>query len=345
MITMLAPWLALIALLLVLLVVDLRLFARGREPTLREAVWWSLGWLGLGMGAAGAVWLLSGPGDAGMYLSVYLIERSLSLDNLFVLLLLFAYFGVPVQQRARLLFYGIVAAVALRGVAILAGVALLEQFHFALYLLGVMLLALAWRVFRGVGAGVDPGRNPLVRAVRRIYPVAERFHGGRWLVTIAGRRHVTPLALALAAVVFADVAFAIDSIPAAFAITRDPLLIWMANIFALLGLRALFVLVQGLAGRLRYMDQTIAAVLAAVALKLLLADVVHIGPAGSLAIVGAIFAVGIAASLVAGRPDRTGGRGERDESSGDAGRRARPPAAAPPVAGAPPIGHAQGGWR
>ena len=140
-----------------------------------------------------------------------------------------------------------------------------------------------------------------MRAVRRLYPVSNRFHGARWLVRIGGRRHATPLLLALAAIVFADLAFAIDSIPAAFAITRDPLLIWMGNIFALLGLRALFVLVDGLIRPLRFMDQTIAAVLGAVAVKLLVEDLVHIGPALSLAIVAAIFATGIAASLIAQR--------------------------------------------
>lgn len=295
--------LGLIAVVVGLLLVDLLLFARGREPTFREGALWSAGWLALSLLVAGVVWLLSGAQDAGLYTTVYLIERALSLDNLFVFLLLFAYFGVPGSERARLLFWGIVAALALRGVAIVVGVALIDQFHFVLYLLGVALLVLAWRIFRGVSDSVDPDRNLLVRAVRRVYPVTDRFHGPRWLVTLGGRRHATPLLLALAAVVFADLAFAIDSIPAAFAITQDPLLIWMANIFALLGLRALFVLVDGLVRRLRYMDETIAVVLGAVAIKLLAEDVIHIGPAASLALVAVIFAVGIAASLIAERRD------------------------------------------
>ena len=295
----LAPWAALTAVLLTLLALDLKVFARGREPTFREGAFWSIGWLALSLLAAGVVWLLSGPQDAGLYTTVYLIERALSLDNLFVFLLLFGYFAVPTGQRAPLLFWGIVAALALRGAAILIGVALIARFDFVLYLLGVALLVLAWGMFRGVQQNVDPDRNLLVRAVRRLYPITDRFHGGRWLVTVAGRRHATPLLLALAAIVFADLAFAVDSIPAAFAITQDPLIIWMANIFALLGLRALFVLVDGLTRRVRYMDQTIALVLGAVAIKLLIADLVHISPAGSLAIVAAIFAAGIVASLIA----------------------------------------------
>jgi tellurite resistance protein TerC len=298
-----APWLALAVALLVFLWLDLHFFARGREPNFREAVWWSVGWLVLSLAAALVVWALEGGEDAVLYTTVYLIERSLSLDNLFVFLLLFAYFGVPYQERGRLLFWGIVAALVLRGLFILVGIALIEQFHFVIYLLGVALLALAYRIFRGVDENVDPDRNMLVRLVRRIYPVSAEFAGKHWFVRKEGRRYATPLFLCLAAVVFADIAFAIDSIPAAFAITRDPFLIWMGNVFALLGLRALFVLVEGLIRRFRYLDQTIAVVLGVVGVKLLIEDVVHIGPLASLAIIAVLFAIGIVASLLADRRD------------------------------------------
>jgi tellurite resistance protein TerC len=152
--------------------------------------------------------------DAVLYTTVYLVERSLSLDNLFVFLLLFAYFSVPVEERARLLFWGIAVALALRGLAILGGVALIEEFHFVIYVLGATLLILAYRIFRADDdALVDPDRNLLVRGVRRLFPVTPDHRGKRWFVHIDGRRHVTPLFLCLAAIVFADVAFAIDSIP------------------------------------------------------------------------------------------------------------------------------------
>jgi tellurite resistance protein TerC len=302
-----APWLALIAALLFFLWLDLHFFARGREPNFKEAVWWSIGWLVLSLAAALVVWALEGSEDAVLYTTVYLIERSLSLDNLFVFLLLFAYFGVPYEQRGRLLFWGIVAALVLRGLFILVGIALIEQFHFVIYLLGVALLVLAYRIFRGVDDNVDPDRNLLVRVVRRFYPVTSEFHGKHWFVKLKEglqeRRYATPLFLCLAAVVFADIAFAIDSIPAAFAITRDPFLIWMGNVFALLGLRALFVLVEGLIRRFRYLDQTIAVVLGVVGVKLLVEDVVHIGPLASLAIIAILFAIGIVASIVADRRD------------------------------------------
>ncbi len=320
-----APWAALVAALLLFLWLDLHFFARGREPDFREAVIWSVGWLVLSLLAALLVLAFRGGEDAVLYTTVYLIERSLSLDNLFVFILLFAYFGVPYERRPRLLFWGIVAALVLRALFILAGIALLEQFHFVVYLLGAALLVLAYRIFQGVDENVDPDRNLMVRLVRRFYPVTDDFRGGHWFSKEHGRRYVTPLFLCLVAIVFADIAFAIDSIPAAFAITRDPFLIWMGNVFALLGLRALFVLVEGLIARFRYLDETIAVVLGIVGVKLLIEDVVKIGPVVSLAVIAVLFAIGIAASLVADSrdPDSERKRAERSkrtdpEEEGDA---------------------------
>jgi tellurite resistance protein TerC len=310
-----APWVALVGALFVLLWLDLRFFARGREPSFREAAVWSIGWLVLSLAVALVVVSFRDTDDAVLYTTVYLIERSLSLDNLFVFLLLFAYFGVPYEHRPRLLFWGIVAALALRGIFILAGIALIEQFHFVVYVLGAALLVLAYRILRGVEENVDPDRNFMVRLVRRIYPVTGEFHGRRWFVSRDGRRYATPLFLCLAAVVFADLAFAIDSIPAAFAITRDPLLIWMGNVFALLGLRALFVLVESLIARFRYLDETIALVLGLVGVKLLVEDLVKVGPVASLVVIAVLFTAGILASLAADRrdPDSRRKREERVE--------------------------------
>ncbi|MET0761874.1 MAG: TerC/Alx family metal homeostasis membrane protein [Thermoleophilaceae bacterium] len=312
---------------------DLHFFARGREPSFKEAIWWSIGWLALSLLAAVPVLLLEGSEDAVLYTTVYLIERSLSLDNLFVFLLLFAYFGVPYERRPRLLFWGIVAALAMRGVFILAGVELIEQFHVVIYVLGAALIVLAYRIWQGVAENVDPDRNLMVRAVRKVFPVTSEFHGGHWFVKQNGTRHATPLFLCLAAIVFADLAFAIDSIPAAFAITRDPLLIWMGNVFALLGMRALFVLVESLIARFRYLDETIAIVLGLVGVKLLLEDLVEIGPLVSLAVIFVAFTIGILLSIRADRRDphaeerreerveqmRQGAEFAHDERGGDDG--------------------------
>ena len=307
------PWLILGGATILFLIVDLRFFARGREPEFREGLIWSVGWLVVSLLAALVLLVLDSAEDAVTYTTVYFIERSLSLDNLFVFLLLFSYFGVPAEHRARLLFWGIVAALVLRGLAILGGVALLEQFHFVVYILGVLLLFLAYRILKGVDDNVDPDKNFIVKLVRRIFPVTGEFHEHHWFVNQEGKRHATPLFLCLAAVVAADIAFAVDSIPAAFAITRDSALIWMGNVFALLGLRALFVLVEGLIKRFRYLDETIAVVLALVAIKLLLEDVYKLGPVPSLAMVAVAFAIGIIASIVADRrdPDAESKREER----------------------------------
>jgi tellurite resistance protein TerC len=279
-------WVILSVVLVVLLFVDLKLFARGRQPSFREGAIWSVGWLVLSLLAALVIWPIRGGGDATQYVTVYLVERSLSLDNLFVFLMLFAYFAIPEERRPRLLFWGIVAALVLRGAAILGGVALIESFHAVVYVLGVTLLVLAWRIWSHDDESADPERSAMVRAARRLL----------------GRRG-TPELVCLVAIVLADIAFAVDSIPAAFGITRDPFVIWMGNVFALLGLRALFVLVEGLAKRFRYLDETIAAVLGLVGVKLLIEDLVKLGPVASLAMVMAAFAVGLALSIRADRRD------------------------------------------
>jgi len=301
----------LIVALLVFLWVDLHFFARGREPDFREGVIWSIGWLVLSLVAGVVLLVVEGGTPATEYTTVYLIERSLSLDNLFVFLLLFSYFGVPVELRARLLFFGIVFALVLRGLAILGGLALLEQFEFVIYVLGVLLILLAYRILRGVAENVDPDKNFAVRLVRRFFPVTSEYHGFKWFVHQGSddKRHATPLFVCLAAVVAADIAFAVDSIPAAFAITQDEFVIWMGNVFALLGLRALFVLVEGLIRRFRYLNQTIAIVLAIVGIQLILqeADVLKLDEAAKLGIVGLAFLIGIVASLVADRRDPEAG--------------------------------------
>jgi tellurite resistance protein TerC len=307
------PWLVLSVVVIGLLWVDLRFFARGREPSFREGLIWSVGWLVLSLLVAVAFAAAGDSQDAVTYTTVYLIERSLSLDNLFVFILLFGYFGVPEANRARVLFYGIAAALVLRGAAILAGVALIQTFHFVVYLLGVTLLYLSWRILRGVEENVDPDQNVAVRAVRRVFPVTGDFRGTRLFVREDGRRFATPMFVCLAAIVAADIAFAVDSIPAAFAITRDSFIIWMGNVFALLGMRALFVLVEGLIRRFRYLNQTVAIVLAFVAVKLLIEDLYEIGPGLSLAVVAVIFTCGIVASVIADRrdPDATEHQAER----------------------------------
>jgi tellurite resistance protein TerC len=282
----------------VLLLVDLVFFARGREPTVREGVVWSIGWLVVSLAFALVVYADDGGQAAVEYTTVYLIERCLSLDNLFVFLILFSYFGIRQEDRPKLLFVGIVAALIVRGIAILAGVQLLERFDWVTYALGALLLVLAWRVYRGVNDDPDYDSALWLRALRKVLPVDMDRHDGSWFVRERGKLVATPMVLAAVGFVLSDIAFAVDSIPAAFGITRDQSVIWAANAFALLGLRALFVLIDDLVRRLRYLDETIAAVLAVVALKLLLEHVIHLSPLASLGLVFLVFALGTAASLL-----------------------------------------------
>lgn len=298
--------LGLIGVVIGLLLVDLLLFARGRQPSFREAAAWSIGWFLLSLLVALPILALDGSTAAVEYTTVYLIERTLSLDNLFVFLILFGYFAVPEEHRPKLLFWGIVLALILRGIAILVGVELIDRFHWVLYVLGVLLLVLAYRMFRGGHEDVNPEDNIVIKLTRRVLPVSTRMEGARFFIVENGKRYATPVFLAFISLGAADIAFAVDSIPAAFAISTDSFVIWSANAFALMGLRALFVLVEELIKRFRYLDATLAIVLGLVGLKILLEDVVHLSPAASLGMVLTCFAVGITASVLADRRDPEG---------------------------------------
>jgi tellurite resistance protein TerC len=213
--------------------VELRLFAPSRAPRRGEAILWSTGWLLLALAVAAGIALTGGP--AGEWTTVYLIERSLSLDNVFLFSLLLAYFFVPPELRGRVIVIGIAGAILLRGVAILAGVALIESVEAVVYAFGVLLLYVAYRAFRGAAEEADPTGSPALRLFRRVVPTTADFRGRRLFVREEGRLRGTPLLLVVVAIIVADIAFAVDSIPAALAVTRDPVVIWTANAFAFLG--------------------------------------------------------------------------------------------------------------
>jgi tellurite resistance protein TerC len=281
--------------------VELLLFAPGREPRRREAIAWSVGWVLLAAAIAAGIALGGGP--AGEWTTVYLIERSLSLDNVFLFTLLLAYFAVPAEARNTVVVIGIGGALVLRGVAIVGGLALIEAVEWVVYVFGVLLLYVAYRAFRGLADETDPAANPVLRFARRVVPTTDGFRGRRLFVREDGRRYGTPLLLAAVGIVVADIAFAVDSIPAALAVTRDPGVIWTANAFALVGLGALLALVEILVRRFRYLARTVALVLAFVGLKILADDVVAVSDLASLAVIAGLIAVGAAASLVADRLD------------------------------------------
>jgi tellurite resistance protein TerC len=317
-----------VALVLTAVVVEERVFAPGRDPRPRESLVWAAGWLSLAGAVGAGLFLVGDRGSA--YATVYALERALSLDNLFLFLLLLGYFGVPQAQRARVLAFGILAAIVLRGVAIVAGVALLNALEQLIYVFGAGLIVVAYRSLIGGGTKANAAQGRLTRALARVVPITDGFRGSRLLVRERGRLYATPLLLTLVAILAADIAFAVDSIPASFAVTRDWTSIWLANALALLGLRSLIALVDDLVRRFRYIDKTIAFVIAFAGAKILLAPVIELSDAVTVAIIATVFAAGVGASLVADRfaPPSSRERAERRPprcppmpSAADAGRR------------------------
>jgi tellurite resistance protein TerC len=259
-----------------MIVADFLVFGRGRrEVTVRQAAVWSVGWLGIAL-AFGLVLRAGQGGQASSeYLAGYLVERSLSLDNIFVFAVIFSYFAVPPPVQARVLAWGIALALFLRLVFILLGAALLANFHVTFYLFGALLLYTAWKLSRHVDTEIEPGHNPALKLLRRRVPMTPEYHGGRLTVSEAGRRLATPLMAVFVVVATTDVVFAVDSIPAIFAITQEPYIVFAANAFAMLGMRALYFLLVGAMDRFAYLSYGLSAILAFIGGKMLLIDVWH----------------------------------------------------------------------
>ena len=285
-------WLAAGSAIAVLLAVDL-IVNRG-QPGMRRAVLVSAAWVGAGIVFGIAVVVRQG-GDAGQeYFAAYLVEKALSVDNIFVFALLFQAFAVPAAYQHRVLFAGVLGALALRGCFIAAGAALLDRLSWAFYLFGAFLLVAAVRLARG-GVRPDPRRSLVLRGLRKVMPVSEEFDGPRFLTRRDGRLFATPLLAALIAIETTDVIFAADSIPAAFGVTTDMFIVFTSNAFAILGLRALYFVLAGAMERFTYLSQGLAVMLAFIGTKMILAQVVHIPTVISL---GTIVMIIVAAILL-----------------------------------------------
>ena len=284
-------WAAFIAFVLVMLALDLFALHRGaREVSLREAGAWSAVWVVLALGFGGLLLWWRGSDAAEAYLAGYLIEKSLSVDNIFVFALIFSLSGIPARYHHRVLMYGIVGALALRAVFIAGGAALLDVFHLAIYLFGALLLYTAVKVLRHSSAQVHPDKNLALRLIRRVIPSTDVLHGQKFVIRGGGRRLATPLLAVLILIEVTDVIFAADSIPAIFAVTRDTFIVFTSNIFALLGMRALYFLLAGAAQRFRYLQTGLGIILAGVGMKLLLTDVYKIPTWVSLAFIAVVLA-------------------------------------------------------
>jgi tellurite resistance protein TerC len=301
-------WAAFIAFLAIVIAVDLFFFHRGEgEVSLAEAGWWSALWLALGLGFALVLLPWKGPEPAGEYLAGYAIERALSIDNVFVFALLIGFFAVPAGEQQRVLLWGVVAALVLRAGFIAGGLALLDAFHWMIYVFGALLLVTGVRMATHRTEDVHPERNPVLRAVRRFIPTTDGYRGRSLVVREGGRRLATPLFAVMVAVAITDVVFAVDSIPAVFAVTRHPFIVFTSNAMAVLGLRALYFLLAGMMSRFRYLQTGLAVVLVLVGAKMVLSDVVHLPIWASLAMIGVVLGGAVLLSLVAAGRDPTDG--------------------------------------
>jgi tellurite resistance protein TerC len=320
-------WGALVVLIVGMLALDLFVFHRdAHEVSIREAAVFSAVWIGLGLAFGGLVFLWRGPQAGGEYLAGYLIEKSLSMDNVFVFAMIFGYFAVPAKYQHRLLFWGVVGAIIFRAIFIAAGATLLDAFHWLIYGFGILLLLTGWRMWRSRNDhAMDPERNPILRLVRRFVPLTSEYRGQAFVVREAGKWVATPLFAVLVVVESSDIMFAIDSIPAIFAITDDAFIVFASNAFAILGLRSLYFLLAGMIDRFTYLKAGLSALLVFAGVKILLSDVWKMPVWLSIGVILAILAVSVAASVWA---NRRAARRPDDEPAGPPATGTRAPGVA-----------------
>ncbi len=299
-----AVWITFIAVVTILLVLDLGVLnRRAHVLSQREALSWSAGIVILALLFGVFLWWQTGRQTALEYFAGYLIELSLSVDNLFVFLLIFQYFAVPATLQPRVLKWGIFGAILMRGVMIAAGALLLVRFTWIVYVFGGILVLTGLRMFGNHDQRVEPEKNPLVRLARRFFPVTPAYEGSHFFVRgMTGVWLATPLFLVLLVVEWSDLVFAIDSIPAVFAVTRDPFVVYSSNLFAILGLRALFFVLAGALDRFHYLKPGVALILVFVGVKMVLSAWVHLATGVSLAVILAVLTASIVLSLL--RPPR-----------------------------------------
>jgi tellurite resistance protein TerC len=299
----LLPWVLLAVIVGGMLALDLLVLHRRAEVVpFRQAAFWSAVWVSLALGFGVYVAATQGSTAGGEYLAGYLIELSLSVDNVFVFALVFAAFAVPAAYQHRLLFWGILGAIVFRAVFIAAGAAVLEAAHWVIYLLGVLLVVTGIRLARSKGHAVDPSRNPVLRVFRRLVPMTDDYRGAAFVVREHGRLLATPLLAVLLVVETTDIMFAIDSIPAVFAVTTDPFIVFSSNLFAILGLRSLYFLLAGLLDRFIYLKTGLAVLLVFAGVKILASGFVEIPISVALLVIVVVLGTAIGASLVATHP-------------------------------------------
>ena len=299
-----ALWVGFTVFVLAMLALDLGVFHRKAHGVrFREALAWSTVWVGLALAFNLLVYHWFGAQRGLEFLTGYLIEKVLSVDNIFVFVVIFSFFAVPAAYQHRVLFWGILGALVMRAVFILAGAALLQRFHWIVYAFGGFLVITGVKLLLHRGDEIHPERNPVYRLFRRLVPAVSDYRGARFTVVENGKRYATPLLAVLVVVEATDVVFAVDSIPAIFAVTTDPFIVYTSNIFAILGLRALYFLLAGVMDKFHYLKVGLALVLCFVGIKMLIMDFYKVPIAASLAAVATLLAGSVAASLLRPRPE------------------------------------------
>jgi tellurite resistance protein TerC len=302
----------------VMLMMDLGVFhKKAHALSLKEATLWSIFWVVVSVLFNILILFWLGEEKALEFLTGYLLEKSLSADNIFVFAVLFSYFAVPAEYRHRVLFWGVVGAIVFRLTFILAGTALLKKFHWVVYVFGIIVIISGIKLLMRKEEKIVPERNPVLRLARRLLPITPTYHGQRFFVVHDGKVFATPLMLVLLVIESTDIVFAIDSIPAIFAITRDPFIVFTSNVCAILGLRALYFLLEGMIRLFRYLDEGLAVILVFIGVKMLLSEFYEIPVWVALGFVAVVLAIAITLSLVVKEakahadPQNDGGAKER----------------------------------
>ncbi len=307
-------WVAFNAVVVVLLAIDLGIFHRkAHEVSLREATAWSIVWIALSLLFAGGIYMYAGARPATEFLTGYLIEKSLSVDNIFVMVMIFTYLDVPARYQHRVLFWGILGALVMRGAFIAVGAILLSTFHWVIYIFGALLVVTGARMAIREEKPPEIEGNPLVRLAARFIPITARYHGQSFFAVENAKRVATPLFLAVLLVEFTDLIFALDSIPAIFGITRDPFLVYTSNVCAILGLRALYFVLAGVVARFHLLRFGLAAILVFVGIKMLIDGLYEIPVFVALTVIAAILTITIVASLLLPEKKREQEAGSREQ--------------------------------
>ena len=292
-------WVGFNVFVLIMLALDLGVFHRhSHEVKFKEAMTWSVVWIGLALIFNAGIWHYFGETKAIEFLTGYIVEKSLSIDNIFVFVLIFSAFQVPAAYQHRVLFWGVFGALIMRAIFIFAGVSLIAKFHWIIYVFGVFLIITGIKIARDKGTKINVENNVLLNLLRRVMPVTSEYFKSSFLVKVSGKLQATPLLLVLILIEATDLIFAVDSIPAILAITSDPFIVYTSNVFAILGLRSLYFALAGSLKYFTYLHYGLALILIFVGIKMLITDFYKINPFVSLAIIGSILAMSIAASFI-----------------------------------------------